>query len=145
MNAMAEEAPAMERETYQETVRKEFRAKMAALPVEERKKEMAIFRKATPMEKSALMEKYGIAPPPWTQGDPARLFGEFEFKTAGECVDALARRFLVLPLHADQRKVLVQALGAPEESAALQADDVDYAKRRAAVHLITSMAEYQLC
>ncbi|MBI2423601.1 MAG: DUF1800 domain-containing protein [Candidatus Hydrogenedentes bacterium] len=140
-----EATPMMSREEYQEQTRQALKQKMAGLAPEERKQEMERFRKGDREARAAILEKYGVAPPPWTEGDPARIFTEKPFKTAGECLDVLCRRFLVTPVQASQRGTLLAALGAAGESAPLTAADIDFAKRRAVVHLITSMAEYQLC
>ena len=62
-------------------------------------------------------------------------------KTAGEAVDRVAEILLGRRPAAGQRKVLARALAADEG----QAWKVNAEGVRAVVHLVTSMAEYQLC
>jgi hypothetical protein len=74
-----------------------------------------------------------------------KIFDALEGETAGACVDALADRFLTAPIAAQQRVALAQMLGAKSPSDALNPKDIPAPQRMAAVHMLTSLAEYQLC
>lgn len=104
-----------------------------------------VLSNGTPTERRALLEQYHITLPPWEAADPAWLIDELEFTTAGECLDALADRFLAMRPGADQRALLLKALGfaTPEDPATPETISIDH--RHAVLHLITSMAEYQVC
>jgi uncharacterized protein (DUF1800 family) len=76
----------------------------------------------------------------------AEAFQGLTFGTPAECVDALARRSLAAPLAEGQRKLLAETLcpdRAPGDS--LQPDELREGPMAATLHLMTSMAEYQLC
>lgn len=76
----------------------------------------------------------------------AAMFSTLKFTNAGECVDALAQRYLNAPLVADQRKRLAAVLvtgGTPETP--LTVDGLSNTGMAATTHLLFSMAEYQLC
>jgi len=82
-------------------------------------------------------------PGPW---NPRRLFASLEFKTAGECVDAMAHHFLCVPLSQEQRAILLHALDIPGGAdAAMTGRNVKPRNVLASLHLLLSTAEYQLC
>jgi hypothetical protein len=122
----------------------EVDAKLRALPADQRRAKRQALREAGPAERAALLKELGLRPLPWQEG-PSEIFDELEFATGAECVGALERRFLVTPLAPEQRAVLLDALGVGDGAAPLVLRDLSYPRRRAALHLITSMAEYQLC
>ena len=76
-----------------------------------RKEANEVVRKGTPAQRRALLVQYGIELPPWEAADPAWLFDDLKFETAGECLDALGDRFLAIPPTAEQRALLLTALG----------------------------------
>ncbi|MDX9972414.1 MAG: DUF1800 domain-containing protein [FCB group bacterium] len=78
----------------------------------------------------------------WT---PDSLLRDLRFETAGECAIALERHFLAVPLREEQRRILLQALGAQDAAAPLRPDAVPHKNLLAALHLLLSSAEYQLC
>ncbi len=84
-------------------------------------------------------------PAPIPRWDPQMFFASLEFTTAGECVDKMAARLLNVPLKAEQRDVLIQALGATGADAPLSLTPATQRYLHAALHLMVSMAEYQLC
>jgi len=79
---------------------------------------------------------------PWSAEN---IFEDLQFSTAGECIDALAARYLSVPLTEQQRAVLLDALGAPDGARPMGPADVASANRNAVLHLLFSTAEYQLC
>jgi uncharacterized protein (DUF1800 family) len=82
-------------------------------------------------------------PQPW---NARRFFTSLDFKTAGECVDQMAQHFLCVPLSAEQRTVLIDALGVSGgENASMSGRNVNPQNLMASLHLLLSTAEYQLC
>jgi hypothetical protein len=78
--------------------------------------------------------------------DVRGIFRGFDFSNAGECVDALAERFLHRDLTQDQRKTLAAALtptGALDVR--LSPDTLSTGQMTSVLHLVFSLAEYQLC
>src|SRR5207237_1105520 len=123
---------------------REVMARLRDLPPEERKLKRQAFKNATPQQRAAMLRELGIQPLPWQNG-PLGVFAELKFNNGNECVEALASRFLVVSIDPDQRKVLLSALGVSDPAAPLQPQAIPPQNRRAALHLLTSMAEYQLC
>jgi uncharacterized protein (DUF1800 family) len=74
-----------------------------------------------------------------------RVFSTLDFTTAGGCIDAMAARFLSVPLGAPQRAALLSLTGAQDEAQQLGPADLSQRQRIALLRVITSMAEYQLC
>ena len=73
------------------------------------------------------------------------VFEDLSFTTVRECVDALAERFLSLPISNDQRQLIAAALGAKGGlDSVLKLADVKLPEMNAALHLLLSTAEYQL-
>jgi len=78
--------------------------------------------------------------------DVRGIFSRLEFKTTGECVDALATRYLEHDLTKDQRKTLAAALTPTAAlDQPLKADTMSTNQMTAVLHLVFSLAEYQLC
>lgn len=74
------------------------------------------------------------------------IYAELEFSTANECADALSRRFLSGSLSKRQKRLLAGALGGDRRpNAPLSADDLTRGQMRDTLHLLFSLAEYQLC
>ncbi len=92
-------------------------------------------------DKPMMMERKSNRPVPW---DANAFFAQFEFETVGECVDTLSEYFLSVPLSAQQRATIVEAMGARERTP-MTPNSVSGQRMRAALHLLTSSAEYQLC
>ena len=78
--------------------------------------------------------------------DVQRLFKEYDRETIATAVDSLAQRFLSVPLAPEQRIALVGTL-APgrDEDDRFMSRDAKESDMRATLHLLMSMAEYQLC
>ncbi len=138
--------------TFRDVTREWRKNIMAALkqkledqPAAARKEANEIIRKGAPAQRRALLTKYGIQLPPWEAADPAWLFDDLQFDTAGECINALADRFLAVPPAADQRALLLTALGFEEPGTPAKPEDISVDNRHAVLHLIGSMAEYQIC
>ena len=88
-----------------------------------------------------LNEHLGLKP--WNAN---ALFNEITFSTAGECVDALVTHFLPTSLNRSQEAVLMEALGVFEgRDTQLAVQDLNENHMNATLHLLLSMAEYQLC
>ncbi|MBM3290081.1 MAG: hypothetical protein FJY92_08015 [Candidatus Hydrogenedentes bacterium] len=80
------------------------------------------------------------------QWNAREFFLSLGFRTPNECVTKLAEHFLCVPLSADQRAVLLEAL-APTvgPDAPMGRQNVEPRNVLAAAHLLLSAAEYQLC
>lgn len=146
MAPMEKKGPGQEeRQAYSRAAREAVAEKLRALPPQERQAMRAELESATGKERRALLAELGVGPPPWTIEGPMRLFDRIEFTTAGQCLDAIAARFLSVPVSAPQRAALLQALGAASEDTPLERTSISLDQRQAVLRLITSMAEYQLC
>ncbi len=77
--------------------------------------------------------------------DPLALFAHLQFNTPESCIRALERHFLSVPLSSEQRRLLVQAFASGQADAPLELDGLNPSGVRAALHLLLSSAEYQLC
>jgi uncharacterized protein (DUF1800 family) len=125
-------------------IRTQVRNKIKVLPKEERQAKLAILRKGNPAQKRALLKELGIKPP--AEHNPLQaLFEEMGFATAGECVTRTAAALVDVPISPEQRKTLLATLGTQEDNAPLTAAELPVAQQQQLLHLITSMAEYQLC
>lgn len=78
--------------------------------------------------------------------DLRKLYRQWEGKPAGQVADGLAAHFLGRPLDGRQREAIADVL-TPGTGANTPITEVNYDNARAvaAVHLLLSMAEYQLC
>lgn len=125
-------------------VREQIREKLKDLPKEERQAKIKMLRDSKPAERRAMLKELGIAPPPVF--DPLDdMFEGLAFSTAAECVNAVAGKLLDTSLSAEQQSTLVAALAASAPESPFTPADLNDDKRRELLHLITSMAEYQLC
>jgi uncharacterized protein (DUF1800 family) len=88
-----------------------------------------------------MAERRPNRPVPW---DANVFFSQFDFSTVGECVEALSEHFLSVPLSAEQRATIIEAMGAHEDTL-MTPDSVSGKRMQTALHLLTSSAEYQLC
>ncbi len=129
-----------------QNMREEFKQYMQTLPQAERQVVQRDLRKMKGEERrgfveAQLNEYLGLTP--W---NAKTLFNEIKFDTAGECVDALVRHFLATSLSGSQERVLLEALGVFEgRDTRLAVKDLDEDHMNATLHLLLSMAEYQLC
>jgi hypothetical protein len=73
------------------------------------------------------------------------MFEGVNFSTATECVTVVAGKLLDAPLSAEQQSTLVAVLGVAAPDSPFVPDNLTDDKRKELLHLITSMAEYQLC
>lgn len=128
----------------QAELRELVRAKIAGLPKEEQQFKKKILRSGNPAQKRALLLELGIEPPA-AYNPLDDMFESLTFTTASECVQVLAKRLLDVPAAGEQQQILLEALGAAAPESPLNPDDLDVQKREQLLHLITSMAEYQLC
>lgn len=74
---------------------------------------------------------------------PKDLFDGLPFRSAQECADALLRRYLAVEPAPERMAVIANALGGPH--APLTPETLDEPTAIAALHLLFSMAEYQVC
>lgn len=125
-------------------VRAQVREKLKGLPKEERQFKIKILREGNPAQKRALFLELGLEPPAAYDPMDDMLEG-LSFATAGECIQMLAKRLLDVPVAQDQQQILLQTLNADAVDAPLAADNLSDEKRNELLHMITSMAEYQLC
>ena len=103
-----------------------------------------ILREGKPAERKALLQELGIDPP--AAFDPLDdMFEGVNFSTATECVTVVAGKLLDAPLSAEQQSTLVAVLGVAAPDSPFVPDNLTDDKRKELLHLITSMAEYQLC
>ncbi len=73
-------------------------------------------------------------------------FAGAQFSTVGDCLAFIEKRFLSVELSTEQKAILAEALGVPsDEAAPLRPADLRGPQVRAALHLLLSTAEYQLC
>ena len=78
--------------------------------------------------------------------DAREFFLSLGFRTPNECVTKLSEHFLCVPLSADQRQMLLEALApADGPDAPMDRKNVNPKNLFAAMHLLLSTAEYQLC
>lgn len=125
-------------------IREQIREKLKGLPKEERQFKLKIFRTGNPAQKQALFRELGIEPP--TAFNPLDdMFEGLSFSTAEGCVKALAGKLLDVPATAEQHQTLLAVLEAPGPDSPLTPEEVSDQKQRELLHMITSMAEYQLC
>ena len=125
-------------------IREQVREKLKGLPKEERQAKVKILREGKPAERKALFKELGIEPP--AAFDPLDdMFEDLSFSTAAECVGIVAGKLLDTPPSAEQQTTLLAALAAPAPDSPFTPADLNDGKRRELLHLITSMAEYQLC
>lgn len=128
----------------QAAFREQIREKMKGLSKEERQFKMKIFRTGNPAQKQALFRELGLEPP--AAFNPLEdMFEGLSFTTAGGCVTAIAEKLLDVPPTADQQQTLLTVLAAPAADSPLTPEEVPEQKQKELLHLITSMAEYQLC
>ncbi len=125
-------------------LRDKVRAKLKGLSKEERQAKMKIFRNGNPAQKRALLKELGVEAPP--EHNPLEgVFATLNFATAGECVTMTAQTLLDVPIAEDQKKTLLTALGTTDANTPLTPKDLNTARQQQLLHLLTSMAEYQLC
>jgi len=127
-----------------ERLREELREALSAYPPDKRRDLREKLKTATGKERRELLAQLGIRP---TLGAAALapFFGQLQFTSAGECVNQATSRLLAAAISDEQRATLLRAIGHTDMNAPLTPERLDANARRALVHLITSMAEYQLC
>lgn len=123
---------------------KEVHETLGGLPPKERRAYRERFQNATLAERRKIMHELGIQLPVNAEGLDT-FFDSLNFSSAGDCVYQMASRLLVAPVTHEQRDTLLQAMGYADADTPLKPEELTAEKRRALIHLITSMAEYQLC
>lgn len=125
-------------------LRDQVRAKLKGLPKDERQAKMKVLRAGNPAQRRALLKELGITPPR-AHNPLEAIFEGMEFTTASECVVLVAQSMLDVPLADKQRQVLLGVLGVSDPAASLTPEALTPARQQQLLHMITSMAEYQLC
>ena len=116
---------------------------LSELPPAERREMAMEMRDATPEERRQMMRQAVVeARQPYAL---KRGMSDLRFTTAGQCVEALAQRCMAVRLSVDQKRVLLSALGYTDPRAPATLEQIPDEKWNAALHLLTSMAEYQVC
>ena len=78
--------------------------------------------------------------------NPGEFFKNYKEAPAGKMVDAMTEYFLGKNVDREQRQILIQTLSSNQgEKATIANNQKDNERKRATLHLILSMAEYQLC
>jgi hypothetical protein len=125
-------------------LREQIREKLKGLSKEERQAKMKVFREGKAAERKALLAELGLEAPPTF--DPLDdMFESLTFTTASGCVEIVAGKLLDAPLSAEQQSTLLAVLATPALDSPFTPEELDDQKRKELLHLITSMAEYQLC
>ncbi len=124
-----------------------YRETIETMPQAERRMLQQQMKSApTKEERNALVQNTLLTRGAGEAWDVRGLFRTLEFSTTGECIDALAKRFVQRELTEEQRRTLAAAL---TPSAALDtsisADSLSTGQMTAVLHLVFSLAEYQLC
>lgn len=120
---------------------------LVANAVKDGRKDMMMAPKQDKQANTMTMQESATAKDENTEHWDAREFLlSLGFRTPNECVSRLADHFLSVPLSAEQRQVLLAAL-APSmgPDAPMDRRNVDPRNLFAAMHLLLSTAEYQLC
>jgi len=126
---------------------KQFKEALDAAPREQQQAVRAKMAEAPTAEaRRAILEETMIDLEAGRRWNTNAIFTGLEFSTAGECVEALAERYLNAPLAAQQRQTLVYAL-APSGDAKTNVtpDTLGNDEKTSVLHLLFSLAEYQLC
>jgi len=78
--------------------------------------------------------------------EPARFYDGMDGKTVGEVLDALLAKMIHRPVTAEQRRILLGSLGMEvDESTTFRLSNLREQHSRGLAHLITSLADYQVC
>ena len=149
MNASMEPSmsPDNSKNNVSENRRAEFIKVLRSLPEKQALKYRQRMKKAkSPQERLAIYQTVITQHGDYDRWDANQVFDDLAFTTAQDCVTALSDRFLSRPLNKEQQALLAEALGAKDglESPLKQAD-LTPTHKNAALHLLLSTAEYQLC
>ncbi len=100
----------------------------------------------SPEERRVIVEQALFESSTSEHWDLRAAFRDLEFSTARECADALSERFLSSSLSKRQKAVLASALGGERDhDSPLTMEKLTRDRMSGALHLLFSMAEYQLC
>jgi uncharacterized protein (DUF1800 family) len=126
---------------------KQFKAALETAPPEMRKEVRTKMAEAPNAEaRRAILEDTMIDLEAGRAWNVQAIFGALDFANAGACADALAARYLNTALAADQREILIAALAPNGDAAApVSAAKLSAEQMTSALHLLFSLAEYQLC
>lgn len=140
-------SPDMSNDKVTENRREEFQKILRSMPEKQANKYRQRMRKAkSPQERLAIYQTLISQHGDYERWNANQVFGELAFSTAEECVTALSNRFLSKPLNKEQQQLLAEALGAKNGLASpMKLTDLTPVHMNAALHLLLSTAEYQLC
>lgn len=123
-----------------------LKAMLRTLPEDERQAWMEKLEAAeSPADKEQISLSLLMKVNPEGVWRPEFILGSIDFETAGQCIDSLVARYLVREPLPEQSAVLLQALGATSREQPLTFESMTPESMSAALHLLFSMAEYQLC
>ena len=117
---------------------------VAKLPQEQRREVRQRLQNASPEERRVIGKEI-LADQPATDGWSTRVaIAGLPKESGARFIDALANRYLSVPLRQDQRTLIMQAMDL-ESDAAVDIEAISDQQRNAGLHLLFSSAEYQLC
>ena len=116
------------------------------LPAAERDEALAAWTSADESARTAMLAKLAARVDDVPMWSMSTFYAGLSFTNYAQCADALMNRFISVPVAEAQRGVILAALGAgADPAAAVTSDAIPAEKQKAALHLVLSMAEYQLC
>jgi uncharacterized protein (DUF1800 family) len=129
------------------TLSKKVRHALKGYPRPQRSRWMNLLRQAeSPEERDQLANDIVRKSDPESAWQPDRLFAQFTFTTATQCIDQVTQRFLSAAISHEQRMMLLNVIGANGEPHRPMTPVSTSSKHRVALlQHIFSMAEYQLC
>lgn len=139
-------AEMMDPQAMMQRTRGEAEAYMKSLPPQQQQKlRRKMQEMETPKDRQQYMMRLLEKSKNYEFWNAKQVFDDFEFTKAGECVDALADRFLARPASMDQKTLIAEALGVEGGlNAPLALEDLSEVEMNAALRLLLSTAEYQL-
>jgi len=141
----------MDRREMGQLMRQAYRKELEAFLSHQSPKRRRSFRErmqeaSSPEERHDIIEGVLFENSSSGQWDLESIFANLEFSTARECAHALSERFLSSTLSKKQQAVLASALGREGDlDAPLTVEKLPRNRMSDALHLLFSMAEYQLC
>ena len=118
---------------------------MRSLPTKQRQQMQKKLRDMdNQKDKTAYMNRMMERSKKYERWSAAEVYEELSYANVQECVDALEKHFLTVPLSRDQRQVLVKSLAQGKPADEVAAATIPEDAKNATLHLLLSTAEYQL-